>query len=188
MPFSFSLRPMAAVFRGSALRVLTLRLKHAYRRSQCYANAEPCAHLVRRRTHSGADSGARRDPNPKLLSHHQSPCAPALFVFFCSDFCSDDGEESIGPGGSGGALSPICRTFPSSSDIFMPLNASNSAGTCAAIFAMSPVILLMPAESPLPVDTMVILSTCESGALIARTISGSPVMSLSTTAAWLYSW
>src|SRR5438067_4523164 len=80
-------------------------------------------------------------------------------------------------------LSPIVFTRESSSDICIPLNASKSAGTCAAILAMSPVILCAPAASPSPVDTMVILSTCESGALIARTISGSCVMSLSTTAA-----
>ena len=42
------------------------------------------------------------------------------------------------------ALSPICRTLPSSSDICMPESVSNSAGTCAAILVMSPVILFMP--------------------------------------------
>ena len=45
-------------------------------------------------------------------------------------------------GGSGfGALSPIRRTLLSSSDICMPERASKSAGTCAAIFVMSPVSL-----------------------------------------------
>ena len=82
-----------------------------------------------------------------------------------------------------GDLSPIERTPANSSFRSMPLSASKSAGTCAAILAMSPVILFTPAASPLPVETMVILSICESGADIARTTSGSPVMSLSTTAA-----
>src|SRR5579862_9854370 len=40
-----------------------------------------------------------------------------------------------------GALSPISRIFPSSSDISMPESASKSAGTCAAILVMSPVSL-----------------------------------------------
>src|SRR5581483_5621966 len=40
-----------------------------------------------------------------------------------------------------GPLSPIWRTLPRSSDICMPERASNRAGTCAAILAMSPVIL-----------------------------------------------
>ncbi len=60
----------------------------------------------------------------------------------------------------------------------MPESVSNSAGICAAICVMSPVILCMPAESPLPVETMVILSTFASGAARARTTSGSPVMQL----------
>src|ERR1051325_2114553 len=70
----------------------------------------------------------------------------------------------------------------------MPESASKSAGTCAAIFVMSPVILSTPAELPLPVDTTVILSTLLSGVASAATISGSAVNSLSMTAAWLYSW
>ena len=40
-----------------------------------------------------------------------------------------------------GALSPIRRTLPSKSDICMPESASKRAGTCAAIFATSPVSL-----------------------------------------------
>src|SRR5205085_11872646 len=87
-------------------------------------------------------------------------------------------------------VSPLSRmavTRESRSDICMPLSASKSAGTCAAILAMSPVILCAPAASPSPVDTIVILSICESGALIARTTSGSCVISLSTTAAWFHS-
>ena len=35
----------------------------------------------------------------------------------------------------------------------IPLSASNSAGTCAAILVISPVILFMPAASPFPVET-----------------------------------
>src|SRR6202011_6413768 len=67
-------------------------------------------------------------------------------------------------GGTGfGALSPIRRTFDSSSDICMPESASNSAGTCAAILVMSPVSLYAPAASPLPVETIVTLSTLLSG-------------------------
>ena len=40
----------------------------------------------------------------------------------------------------------------------MPESVSNKAGICAAICAMSPVILFMPAACPSPVETMVILS------------------------------
>src|SRR5580698_5447043 len=40
-----------------------------------------------------------------------------------------------------GALSPIKRTLLSRSDTCMPESASKSAGTCAAIFVMSPVSL-----------------------------------------------
>ena len=89
---------------------------------------------------------------------------------------------------SPGALSPINRTFESISETDMPERASNSAGAWAAILAMSAVSLFMPAESPSPVETMVILSTFARGAARARTISGIPVSSLSITAAWLYSW
>ena len=70
----------------------------------------------------------------------------------------------------------------------MPESASKSAGTCAAIFVMSPVILSTPAELPLPVDTTVILSTLLSGVASAATISGIVEKSLSMMAAWLYSW
>src|SRR6266571_7274732 len=77
-----------------------------------------------------------------------------------------------------GFLSPIVWTLPSRSDIFIPDKVSNSAGIWAAIAARSPVILLMPAESPLPVDTIVILSTLASGEASARTTSGILVMSL----------
>src|SRR5215510_11300917 len=87
-----------------------------------------------------------------------------------------------------GVLSPIPFTLESNSGIDIPERASNSAGTCAAICAMSPVILLTPAEVPLPVDTTVILSTLASGCAIARTTSGMLVISLSTTAAWFHSW
>jgi len=80
------------------------------------------------------------------------------------------------------------RTFDISAARSMPDSASKSAGTCAAIFATSPVILWAPAASPFPVDTIVILSTLLSGVASAYTISGSPVISLSTTATWLYSW
>src|SRR5271165_6782411 len=86
-----------------------------------------------------------------------------------------------------GALSPIWRTLPSNSFSGMPESASNSAGTCAAMVVMSPVILFIPAVSPLPVETMVILSTLASGAARAFTMSGNPLINLSTTAAWLYS-
>src|SRR6266852_2794919 len=101
-----------------------------------------------------------------------------------------DCYELFGNDGGAGlrAWSPIKRTLASRSDICMPESASNSAGTCAAIFVMSPVSLYAPAASPLPVETMVTLSTLPSGSARARTTSGSPVMSLSRTAAWLYSW
>ena len=87
-----------------------------------------------------------------------------------------------------GVLSPIVRTFANSSLIGMPESVSNSAGICAAISVMSPVILFMPAVAPLPVETMVILSTLASGAASARTTSGMLVINLSTIAAWLNSW
>src|SRR5262249_33387848 len=82
-----------------------------------------------------------------------------------------------------GALSPIWRTLESRSLMLMPESDSNSAGTCAAICAMSPVILLAPADVPLPVDTMVILSTMDSGWAIARTRSGTLHITLSRTPA-----
>src|SRR5262249_30274464 len=85
------------------------------------------------------------------------------------------------------ALSPMLRTFASSSDICTPLSDSKRAGTCAAILVRSPVTLFMPAASPLPVDTTVMRSTLPSGEASARTTSGMFVMSLSMTAAWLYS-
>src|SRR6202140_1953793 len=78
-----------------------------------------------------------------------------------------------------GALSPMPRTLLSNSVILIPDNDSNNAGTCAAIFAKSPVILFIPVASPLPVETTVILSTLASGAAIALTTSGKLVSSLS---------
>jgi len=75
--------------------------------------------------------------------------------------------------------------LPSNSDICIPDKVSNSAGICAAMLTMSPVILLMPAVPPLPVETTVILSTFDSGDANALTTSGRLVISLSTTAAWL---
>jgi hypothetical protein len=71
-------------------------------------------------------------------------------------------------------------TFANSSDIFIPLNDSNSAGICAAISVMSPVIL-HPDVGPLPVDTIVILSMFASGTKTLSMISGKLVISLSTT-------
>jgi len=61
--------------------------------------------------------------------------------------------------------------FDISSRISMPESASKRAGICAAILAMSPVILFAPAASP-PVETIVIRSTFDSGSDIARTTSG----------------
>src|ERR1700686_1443715 len=87
-----------------------------------------------------------------------------------------------------GALSPMPRTLLSNSVMLIPDNDSNNAGTCAAIFAKSPVILFIPVASPLPVETTVILSTLASGAAIALTTSGKVVSRLSYIAAWLYSW
>src|SRR5215472_4159657 len=95
----------------------------------------------------------------------------------------EDSSPPVSPGVGLGALSPINRTLESRSEMLMPESDSNNAGTCAAISAISPVILLTPAEWPLPVETTVILSTLASGCAMARTTSGSPVISLSTTAA-----
>src|SRR5215217_3868306 len=62
---------------------------------------------------------------------------------------------AVSPGASG-------RSCCMSSDTFLPVNDSMSAGTCATICAMSAVILLTPALSP-PVDTTVMRSTLLSG-------------------------
>src|SRR6058998_1308503 len=57
----------------------------------------------------------------------------------------------------------------------MPESVSNRAGICAAILVRSPVILFIPAASPSPVDTIVILSTLASGAARARTAADEPI-------------
>src|SRR5206468_7977643 len=120
-------------------------------------------------------------PSPQTLAPPAGPRGPAGDGNNCYDF--------LAGGCSGfGALSPIIRTLLSRSDICMPESASKRAGTCAAILVTSPVSLYAPAASPLPVETMVTFSTLLSGSARARTISGSPVNSLSMTAAWLYSW
>ena len=72
--------------------------------------------------------------------------------------------------------------------IVMPESASKRAGTWAAILVISPVSLLAPMLSPSPVETMVILSTFDSGSDIARTTSAMLVIRRSTTAAWVHSW
>src|SRR6266567_3489018 len=90
--------------------------------------------------------------------------------------------------GGFGPLSPIVLTLANSSLMLMPESVSKSAGTCAAILVMSPVILFIPDASPFPVETMVILSTLANGLASALTTSGMLVNSLSITAAWLYSW
>src|SRR5438552_9843653 len=90
--------------------------------------------------------------------------------------------------GGFGPLSPIVLTLANSSLMLMPDSVSNNAGTCAAILVISPVILFIPDASPLPVETIVILSTFASGLASAFTTSGMLVNSLSITAAWLYSW
>src|SRR3954464_2924803 len=79
---------------------------------------------------------------------------------------------------------PSERKLPSRSESRMPESVSNSAGTCAVIFARSPVIRLIPVPSSAPpVDTMVILSTLASGLAKARAISGRLPINRSTTAA-----
>src|SRR5215472_15152388 len=141
-------------------------------------------HLHRRHRHDDDDKGRCRKSEIHCPAHacsKQNKCddehlgPPRERHFPAPAVC-------VPPSGFG-LLSPICRTLPSSSDICMPLSASNSAGTCAAILVMSPVTLFMPAESPLPVETMVILSTFCSGEASALTTSGRLVKSLSTTAA-----
>ncbi len=71
----------------------------------------------------------------------------------------------------------------------VPVSASRIAGTCASILTTSPVTRLAPRLLPLgpPVETMLILSTLASGSAMARTISGRLEITLSSTAAWLYS-
>ena len=66
-----------------------------------------------------------------------------------------------------------------------PVSASRMAGVCASMLTMSAVTRLAPRLpfAPEPVETMLILSTLESGSAIARTISGRFVMTLSSTAA-----
>src|SRR6202044_2338155 len=49
-------------------------------------------------------------------------------------------------------LEPICLMFDIRSLIFIPLSASNSAGTCAAISVISPVSLLAPTVLLSPVE------------------------------------
>src|SRR2546428_13464678 len=75
--------------------------------------------------------------------------------------------------GGFGPLSPIVLTLANSSLMLMPDSVSNNAGTCAAILVISPVILFIPDASPLPVETIVILSTFASGLAAAFTTSAS---------------
>src|SRR5215510_5297064 len=87
------------------------------------------------------------------------------------------------------AASRIAGIRAKRSPILTPASVSRSAGACGIMLATSATTLLAPAPPvPLPVETMVILSTLASGSAMARTTSGSPVRSLSITAAWLYSW
>src|SRR6266850_2489083 len=75
---------------------------------------------------------------------HCHPPRPFGVLGMAARTCRDgsDRYDLLAAGCSGfGALSPIRRTLLSSSDICMPESASNSAGTCAAIFVMSPVSL-----------------------------------------------
>src|SRR5215469_2330011 len=174
-----------------------VRLLRPERCPQCQAdrdpNGEPRTHVSGHRPKHRAQSGSQRDsPSCELAvaAHnflqlrlalrggaaeagrpHASSPTPR-YAFGNSDF---------------GALSPICRTLPSSSDSGIPESVSNNAGICAAILVMSPVILFIPAASPFPVETIVILSTFASGAASAFTTSGMLANNLSITAAWLYS-
>src|SRR5947208_15132589 len=77
----------------------------------------------------------------------------------------EGGEAS----GGFGPLSPIVLTLANNSLMLMPESVSKSAGTCAAILVMSPVILFIPDASPFPVETMVILSTLANGLASALT-------------------
>src|SRR5438067_11047901 len=65
--------------------------------------------------------------------------------------------------GGFGPLSPIVLTLANNSLMLMPESVSKSAGTCAAILVMSPVILVIPDASPFPVEAMVILSPLAHG-------------------------
>src|SRR5947207_15705147 len=74
--------------------------------------------------------------------------------------------------GGFGLFSPIVLTLANNSLMLMPDSVSKSAGTCAAILVMSPVILFITDASPFPLDTMVILSTLANRLTSALTTSG----------------
>src|SRR5262249_33265196 len=164
-------------------------------RAHQHSDGQPCPQpedpAAREHSRHGAQHDPQNYPGQRDLFHGlpTPSCFPPQLVlldYLPAALLLPVAGASSSPDGLG-ALSPICRTFESRSVMLIPESDSNSAGTCAAICAMSPVILLAPADVPLPVDTIVILSTLESGCDMARTTSGSPVISLSTTAAWLYS-
>ena len=69
-------------------------------------------------------------------------------------------------------MSPICLTLESRSENCIPESVSNNAGICAAIAATSPVILLMPAALPLPVDKITIVSTGNGNSAGMNKITG----------------
>src|SRR5713101_5619050 len=156
----------------------------------------PDAHVAGRGAHGRAERGSQGDGQAECSCAVNFLVHECLLRFFGRETlpsCArlgrvrDPSPHAYLPSGFGD-LSPIWRTLPNRSLSGMPDNVSNNAGICAAMVVMSPVILCMPAALPLPVETMVILSTLASGAARARTISGMLANSLSMTAAWLYSW
>src|SRR6516164_527945 len=148
------------------------------------------------------DTGQRREPHSQQqYRHHALRLRHAFLIDRASSLGARSWPRFLRPGSGrllpqrvppcfASPLSAFCRiacTFVINCLMSIPLNASNKAGTCAAIFVISPVILFTPAAPSPPVETTVILSTLASGSAIARTTSAMLVSSLSTTAAWFHS-
>ena len=71
----------------------------------------------------------------------------------------------------------------------MPESASKSAGTCAAIFGhVAGDLVHAGGVAVAGRDDRDLVDVARAAPPAPRTISGMPVISLSTTAAWLYSW
>src|SRR5580704_1931139 len=180
-------------FRAPFFRAAERRSEHHSNRN---SNAQPNRHVPDHhpggRAQRRAQRRSQRNTQSRIFRFARHLLAPES----CRQKKGKRDESKLAPRpdyfaasttGGFGVLSPICRTFPSSSASGMPESVSNNAGTCAAILAMSAVILFIPDASPFPVETMVILSTFASGLASAFTISGMVENNLSITAAWLYS-
>jgi len=93
-----------------------------------------------------AGGGAQRSANAGTQTMPSATCIDGLFIA-CLASQGWAGRPDARPPSDAlryfplpsgfSVLSPIWRTLPRSSDIGIPDNVSNKAGTCAAIFAMS---------------------------------------------------